>query len=222
MINTILFDLDGLMVDSEPHSIAAWRAVLARRGAALDQPTLDRLFGLRLSETSQLLIDLFQLPDRPADLAHEKNEYQITHLDNQVKPMPGLIELLAEIDRRGLGKAIASSGLRRYVEAVLQTTQLADRFSVIVTGDDVINGKPAPDVFLAAARALHAEPQQCLVLEDAPTGVQAAKAAGMLCFAIPNEQTRALDLSRADKILSSLHDVGRALPDLTESVMRTA
>ncbi|HEY4723288.1 MAG TPA: HAD family phosphatase, partial [Anaerolineae bacterium] len=144
MIKAILFDLDGLMVDSEPHSIASWQAVLARRGASLDQQTLDRMFGLRLSETSQLLIDLYHLPDQPADLSREKNEYQITHLDSHVKPMPGLIELLAEIDRRGLGKAIASSGLRRYVEAVLQTTRLADRFSIVITGDDVPNGKPAP------------------------------------------------------------------------------
>ncbi len=213
MLKAILFDLDGLMVDSEPHSIAAWQAVLAKRNVTLDQPTLARMFGLRLSETAQLLIDLFHLQDQPADLGHEKNEYQITHLDSHVKPMPGLIDLLAEIDRRGLGKAIASSGLRRYVEAVLQTTHLADRFSVVITDDDVTNGKPAPDVFLVAARALHVEPQHCLVLEDAPTGVQAARAAGMTCAAIPNDQTRMLDLSAADYILPSLFAVRDLLAD---------
>lgn len=217
MIHAILFDLDGLMVDSEPHSIASWQAVLARRGTAFDQPTLDRILGLRLSETAQMAIDLFHLSDRPDDLAREKIEYQITHLDGNVTAMPGLIELLDEIDRRGLRKAIASSGLRRYVTAVLQTTHLTDRFSVIVTGEDVINGKPAPDVFLKAAQILKTDPQHCLVLEDAPAGVQAAKAASMLCIAIPNEHTRQLDLSLADRIVPSLRDVMNTLSQLAEA-----
>ena len=207
MIQAILFDLDGLMVDSEPHSIASWQAVLARRGAVFDQPTLDRILGLRLSETAQMAIDLFHLPDRPADLAREKTEYQITHLDGNVAAMPGLIELLDEIDQRGASKAIASSGTRRYVLAVLQTTHLTDRFSVIVTGEDVINGKPAPDVFLKAAQTLKVNPTHCLVLEDAPAGVQAAKAANMMCIAVPNEHTRQLDLSLADEALPSLSAV---------------
>jgi HAD superfamily hydrolase (TIGR01509 family) len=217
MLKAILFDLDGLMVDSEPHSIASWQAVLARRGAAFDQPTLDRILGLRLSETAQMAIDLFHLPDRPADLAREKTEYQIAHLDGNVAAMPGLIELLDEIDQRGVSKAIASSGIRRYVLAVLKETQLTDRFSVIITGDDVINGKPAPDVFLKAAEALRADPQHCLVLEDAPAGVQAAKAANMMCIAVPNEHTRQLDLSPADRIVPSLRDVVNILSQLVEA-----
>jgi HAD superfamily hydrolase (TIGR01509 family) len=214
MIKAILFDLDGLMVDSEPHSIASWQAVLGRRSVAFDQATLDAILGWRLSETAQLAIDRFHLQDLPADLAREKTEYQIAHLDGNVKPMPGLIELLDDIDRRGLRKAIASSGLRRYVMAVLKTTGLTDRFAVIVTGDDVINGKPAPDVFLQAAEALHVDPHNCLVLEDAPAGVQAAKAAGMMCIAVPNAHTHQLDLSLADEILPSLLAVRDRLPAL--------
>jgi beta-phosphoglucomutase-like phosphatase (HAD superfamily) len=78
---------------------------------------------------------------------------------------------------------------------------------VIVTGDQVEHGKPAPDVFLAAAHALNIESQHCLVLEDAPTGVQAAKAAGMMCVAVPNHSVAQLDLSQADKVVASLHEV---------------
>jgi HAD superfamily hydrolase (TIGR01509 family) len=207
MIQAILFDLDGLMVDSEPHSIASWQAVLARRGVAFDQPTLDRILGLRLSETAQMTIDLFHLSDRADDLAREKTEYQITHLDGHVAAMPGLIELLDEIDRRSVSKAIASSGIRRYVQAVLKATQLTERFSTIVTGEDVINGKPAPDVFLKAAQSLNVDPPHCLVLEDAPAGVHAAKAANMMCIAVPNGHTRQLDLSLADEVLPSLSAV---------------
>jgi HAD superfamily hydrolase (TIGR01509 family) len=207
MIQAILFDLDGLMFDSEPHSLASWEAVLADRGVKLDQLTMDSILGRRIDATARTLIDKYHLPDTVQGLADAKTEYQITHLDGNVPPMPGLIELLAEIDRRGLPKAIASSGIRRYVEAVLRVNGLLDRFSVIITGDQVARGKPAPDVFLAAARALNVEPQQCLVLEDAPAGVQAAKAAGMTCFAVPDHSVARLDLSQADKVVASLHDV---------------
>lgn len=207
MIEAILFDLDGLMFDSEPHSLASWEAVLAERGVTLDQLTIDSILGRRIDATARTLIDKYHLPDTVQGLADAKTEYQITHLVGNVKPMPGLIELLDEIDRRGLLKAIASSGIRRYVEAVLRVNDLLGRFSVIVSGDQVAHGKPAPDVFLAAARALNTEPQHCLVLEDAPAGVQAAKAAGMTCIAVPDHGVAKLDLSQADQLVASLHEV---------------
>lgn len=207
MIEAILFDLDGLMVDSEPHSIASWQAVLAKRGVQFDQNALDSVLGQRVVETASTAIRLFHLPERPEDLAQEKVEYQIAHLNGNVQPMPGLIELLDWVDQSGLKKAVASSGLRRYIDAVLATTHVQDRFDVIISADDVINGKPAPDVFLAAARALNVPPENCLVLEDAPFGVQAAKAAGMMCFAVPNAHSHALDLSLADRVVASLSEV---------------
>ena len=207
MIEAVLFDLDGLRVDSEHHSIASWQAVLAKRGVQFDQAALDSVLGQRVIETAQTAIRLFHLPEQPEDLANEKAEYQITHLDGNVKPMSGLSELLDFIDRSGLKKAVASSGLRRYIDAVLINAHIHNRFNIIVSGEDVVNGKPAPDVFLAAARALNVAPQNCLVLEDAPFGVQAAKAAGMTCFAVPNPSAGALDLSLADRIVPSLHEV---------------
>lgn len=207
MIEAILFDLDGLMVDSEPHSIASWQAVLAKRNVQFDQAALDSVLGQRVVETAQTAIRLFQLPERPDELAQEKAEYQITHLEGNVSAMPGLIELLNFVDQAGLKKAVASSGLRRYIDAVLTVAGVRDRFSVIISADDVVNGKPAPDVFLAAAKALNVTPENCLVLEDAPFGVQAAKAAGMTCFAVPNAHSHALDLSLADRVVTSLYEV---------------
>jgi HAD superfamily hydrolase (TIGR01509 family) len=215
MIKAILFDLDGLMFDSEPHSLASWEAVLEERGVKLDQLTIESILGLRIDATARTLIDQYHLSDTASELADAKTEYQIAHLHGNVKPMPGLIELLDEIDRRGLPKAIASSGIRRYVDAVLRVNGLLDRFSVIITGDQVAHGKPAPDVFLAAARALSIEPSNCLVLEDAPAGVQAALAAGMTCIAVPDHGMARLDLSQANKVVASLYDVQAVLPQLT-------
>jgi HAD superfamily hydrolase (TIGR01509 family) len=214
MIQAILFDLDGLMVDSEPHSLASWRAVLSARGVTLEQSVIEQMFGLRIVETAQMLVALYTLTDPPSTLGHEKEEYQIHHLAGQIYPMPGLFELLDEIDRRGLRKAVASSGVRTYVSAVLEEIGLTGRFHTIVTGDEVVYGKPAPDIFLAAAQALTVAPHHCLVLEDAPSGVQAAKAAHMRCVAIPNVHTRALDLSAADAVLPSLISVRDKLAEL--------
>lgn len=214
MIKAILLDLDGLMFDSEPHSLASWKAVLAERGITLDQLTIDSILGLRIDATARMLIDTYHLPDAVHELGDAKTEYQIAHLAGNVPPMPGLLELLDEIDRRGLQKAIASSGIRRYVEAVLRVNDLLDRFSVIITGDQVAHGKPAPDVFLAAARVLNVEPQHCLVLEDAPAGVQAAKVASMMCIAVPDHGVARLDLSQADRVVASLSDVRSMLPRL--------
>jgi HAD superfamily hydrolase (TIGR01509 family) len=207
MIQAILFDLDGLMVDSESHSLASWNAVLATRGIVLEQAVIDRMFGTRLIDTAHMLVKLYGLGDQPTALAREKEEYQITHLHGRIKPMPGLFELLDAIDKKGLQKAIASSGVRSYVTAVLEEVGLTKHFATLVTGNDVVNGKPAPDIFLTAAWALQVEPSQCLVLEDAPNGIHAAKAAGMRAVAIPNAHTRELDFSAADWVLPSLDAV---------------
>ena len=214
MIEAILFDFDGLMVDSEPHAIASWRAVLHERGVELDAATVNRLLGLRLDETSRLLIERFSMTASPAELGKAKTDYQIAHLAGAVRAMPGLEPLLRAIDQRGLRKAIASSGMRRYIEAALLAVGLAGRFSAIVSGEEVVRGKPAPDAFLEAARRLGCSPATCLVLEDAPNGLQAAKAAGMRAVAIPNDQTRQLDLSAADWQLPSL----AAVADLLSSM----
>jgi beta-phosphoglucomutase-like phosphatase (HAD superfamily) len=111
---------------------------------------------------------------------------------------------MAEIGRRGLHCALATSGERRYVEAVKRELNLDGVFDAVAVAEDVARGKPAPDVYLLAAERLGLPPAQCLVLEDAPNGVAAAKAAGMKCVAVPNEMTRSLDLSTADAMLPSL------------------
>lgn len=210
-IRAILFDLDGLMVDSEAHALAMWREVLARREVELDQATIDAMLGLRLFETASMLVKRFDLPDDAQALGAEKSDLQLERLDGNVSAMRGLFELIDAVDERGLQRAVASSGTRRYIDAVLKSIGLENNFAVIVSGDDVPKGKPAPDVFLRAAERLGVAAAACLVLEDAPAGVAAAKAAGMWCVAVPNEFSRDLDLSAADYRLPSLIHVRDAL-----------
>jgi HAD superfamily hydrolase (TIGR01509 family) len=213
-IQAVLFDLDGLMVDSEPISMSAWQAVLARRGMALDQATFDTTLGLSMNETARVFAGRFDLREDLVALVAEKTAEQIEQVDGKVSAMPGLLPLIDALDEYGLKQAVASSGMRRYVMAVLAAIGLASRFAAIVTGDDVAKAKPAPDIFLRAAERLDVAPARCLVLEDAPAGVAAAKAAGMRCVAVPNDFTRRLDLSAAAVVLPSLSAVRDSLTQL--------
>ena len=203
-IQAIIFDMDGLMINSESLHQEAWQVMLRRFGYEIDEALFARLVGLRISEDAVLLREHFHLPVMAEALAHQRNDLFLASLPGRVKPMPGLGELITEIGRRGLRCALATSGERRYVEAVRRELNLDGVFDAIAVAEDVERSKPAPDVYLLAARRLGLQPAQCLVLEDAPNGVAAAKVAGMRCVAVPNEMTRSLDLSAADAILPSL------------------
>jgi len=203
-IQAVIFDMDGLMIDSEPLHKEAWRVTLRRFGYEMDEALFAQLVGLRTSEDAVLLREHFHLPVRADALAHQRNDLFLASLPGRVKEMPGLRELTAEMGRRGLRRALATSGERRYVDAVMRELSLDGVFDAIAVAEDVARGKPAPDVYLFAAQRLGLSPAHCLVLEDAPNGVLAAKAAGMRCVAEPNEMTRSLDLSAADAILPSL------------------
>jgi len=203
-IQAIIFDMDGLMINSESLHQEAWQVMLRRFGYEIDEALFARLVGLRISEDAVLLREHFHLPVMAEALARQRNDLFLASLPGRVKPMPGLGELITEIGRRGLRCALATSGERRYVEAVRRELNLDGVFDAIAVAEDVERGKPAPDVYLLAAQRLGLQPAQCLVLEDAPNGVAAAKVAGMRCVAVPNEMTRSLDLSAADAILPSL------------------
>ena len=128
--------------------------------------------------------------------------------------MAGLFGLLRTIDDRGLIRAVATSNNATCARAALDAIGLHDGFAAVMTGDAVEYGKPAPDIYLAAAEQLGVPPASCLALEDSPYGVQAAKGAGMACIAVPNEMTAELDLSAADWRLPSLTVVAEWLEKL--------
>ena len=204
MISAIIFDMDGLMIDSEPLQKEAWQATARRYGRAIDDALFTRMLGLREVESTALVIRELGLSVEAKALWAERNQLYLAGLPGRLRAMPGLYELLAELPPRGLCRAVATSGERRYVETVMRELELEGQWDALVVAQDVTRGKPAPDVYLLAAQRLQLAPSQCLVLEDAPNGIAAAKAAGMTCIAIPNKDTRALDLSAADAVMPSL------------------
>lgn len=213
-IQAVIFDLDGLMVDSEPLAKEAWRAFLAGYGHTLDGEMVNAMLGLRLMDTSRLVKERFDLPLTVEQIASQRSELFLASLAGNLQPMPGLIKLLKAVDGRGLRRAVATSSPGFYAPVALREIGAADGFEALITGDMVSRGKPAPDIYLATAAALALPPAACLALEDSPGGVVAAKAAGMRCVAVPNELSVGLDLSGADEILSSLVAVAERLDEL--------
>jgi HAD superfamily hydrolase (TIGR01509 family) len=213
-IEAVIFDLDGLMVDSEPLAREAWRTFLAGFGHALDEETVDAMLGLRLMDSAQVVKERFGLPLTLEQIANRRAELLLAALPGNLQPMPGLGEVLAAVDARGLRRAVATSSPKSYAPVALREVGVADGFAALVTGDMVERGKPAPDIYLAAAAVLGLPAAACLALEDSPNGVRAAKAAGMRCVAVPNELSAGLDLSAADEVLPSLMAMAERLDEL--------
>jgi HAD superfamily hydrolase (TIGR01509 family) len=206
MIRAVLFDFDGLLADSEPLQKAAWRRYLAQHDRTLEQALIDRSFGLRLVESATLIRDELRLPFSVAEIMAARDGLFLASLPGALQPMPGAAETVAAVRQFGLRTALATSGHRRYIDLALHELQLTHAFDAIVTGDVVARGKPAPDIFLRAAELLDVAPAACVVVEDAPNGIAAARAAGMLAVAIPNQMTRNLDLSQAHLVCGSLDE----------------
>jgi HAD superfamily hydrolase (TIGR01509 family) len=208
-INAVIFDLDGLLVDSEPLQIAAWREYLNGIGAELTDGLLARMYGLRLSDAAKVVVEVLELDISPEQVARERDALFLKTVPGNIQPCRGANELVTELPNRGMPLALATSGHRRYVDLALESAGIPRVFNAEVTGEMVAKGKPDPETFLTAASLLGIDPEVCLVLEDSPNGVLAAKSAGMLCLAIPNADTNDLDLSAADEVLFGLDQVLR-------------
>ena len=204
------------MADSEPLAEWAWNEVLARYGHRLDEALMQEILGLRVVDSARLLCRRFGLPLSPEEAAAARDRVFLEAVPTQLRAQPGLDPLLDALAERGLTLGVATSGHGRYVALALRTLRVERRFQAVVTGDDVTRGKPAPDVFLLAAERLGVPPAGCLVLEDAPLGVAAARAAGMVCVAVPNPRIAPAQFGHADRVLPSLEAVQAELDELLQ------
>ena len=193
-----LFDLDGVVVDSNALHVESWKAVAQAHGFACPDPEHIGKCGLR---TRAVIRELLRWPvaDAEADrIGFEKEELYRTWIRRDgIRPIPGVVEFLTEARRLGISCAVGSSAPRENVDACLRALQLESVFGATVSGVDVARGKPAPDIFLKAAAGIGVAPRDCLVFEDAPAGVAAAHAAGMRAWALQTSHARA-ELAEAD------------------------
>ena len=206
-LQAIVFDMDGLMVDSEPLSQQAWDEYLRPYGHQLTQEIVSQIIGLRADMSTPTIKALFNLPEPVPVIIQKRAAIYRQIRANGVPTMPGLHELHAEIARRQIPWAVGTSSPRYHAEEILQQLGLQHRCRAIAAGDEVVDGKPDPAIYLLAAERLGIPPQHCLALEDSGFGSLAAARAGMTVIAIPNRQTKTADFSHVHHRYSSLHDV---------------
>ncbi|MGH2373803.1 MAG: HAD family hydrolase [bacterium] len=203
-LQAVIFDLDGLILDSETPDYLSWKEVYARHGLDLTVRDWAAVVGRRD-------IDLYApLRKRNVDVAAEGESRRRRHaslLKDYLTPAPGVRNLIDQLRLAGVLRGLASNSDGAYVFEIVERLELRDAFDAIITRDDVTRAKPAPDIFLAAVSRLGVEAHRCVALEDSHPGVAAAKAAGLRCIAVPNVFTRHHDLDRADLVVTSLEGV---------------
>ena len=209
----VIFDMDGLLVDTERLSFGASALVLRDlRGVTLPHEVMVALVGRRYDECWAYMRELYGLTESIEELEAAQTAYYAPMLREQAEPMPGARELVAALHERGYPLAIASSSPLWQIEAVVDRLNLRGMLAAVASGEEVPHGKPAPDVYLLAAERLGVPPARCLALEDSGPGTIAAKAAGMRVIAVPSAETAGHSFEHADLVLPSL--VG-ALPEVT-------
>lgn len=207
-IKAVLFDMDGLMVDTEPLHLQAFNSVLGKYGKHVtEEENTQRYIGTPDIDEARDMVVRFSLPISAGELVLAKQAKTKELLRNSIVVLPGLMELLENLKEGGYKIAIASSSQLETIEIIVDGLKISSLIDALASAEEVEHGKPAPDVYLLAAKKLGVKPEECLVLEDAPKGVQAGKRAGMTVFAIPSEYTKGEDFSQADKVLSSLDEV---------------
>jgi HAD superfamily hydrolase (TIGR01509 family) len=197
--------MDGVLVDGEPLHFACVNQLLAAEGKSISLDVYKPYMGTKTGWAD--MITDFQL-------RHPREHYSPIYRDmvlecyrEKAEPLPGALSLVTALRMEGQRVAVASSSIRPWVEACLGKIGLGDAFETLVTGDQVTHGKPDPEIYLLAAERLGVEPAECLAFEDAPAGIESARAAGMTVWAVRTEYTRDLALPDPDREFESLADV---------------
>jgi beta-phosphoglucomutase len=218
MLRGIVFDMDGVIIDSHPAHRLAWKAFLQSLGKETSDEELDFILdGCKRGEIlKHFLGDLS--PEQIAEYGNRKDELLKMH-NHSVEPMPGVVEFLGDLSEAGIRTGLATSASRKRALGTLEELGLAHYFHTIVTGDDVTAGKPDPALYRSAAERMQESPRHLLAVEDAPSGVKSARAAGMRCLGVASApRAHLLQAAGADPIIPdfrsfSLSQVEALFPD---------
>lgn len=202
----VLWDMDGVIVDTAPYHFAAWQQIFEKRGVKFTRAEFKRSFGRRNETIIPDILDKNISGAEIAAIAKEKEAVFRRLGRNKIKPFPGAVNLIKHLAERHVKMALVSSTPARNIEVILNCLGIGGFFKTIISGEDVTNGKPDPEGFLLAAERLGIMPGNCVVIEDSTAGVSAAKRAGMHCVAITNTCPRS-KLVSADLIIDSLETI---------------
>lgn len=211
-IRALIFDFDGLIIDTESAIYRSWRELYASHGHELSVETFARCIGTDFGEHYDPMADLEELTGREFDWAAEdtRREERVRQLLAETGELPGVRDRLAEAADLGLRCSVASSSSHRWVNGWLERLGLRHHFTHLSTRDRVARIKPEPDLFLHAIENLGVAPDEALIFEDSLNGLRAALAAGIRCIVVPGPMTRHLDFTGAWRIVNSLKELSLA------------
>lgn len=198
--------MDGTIVDSAHYHKLSWQETFTKRGIEFTEDDFIFAFGRRNEEIIRRLKGTDTSLEEIDVISEEKEEAFRRLISKNISALPGVTELLEALSNTGFRLAIVSSTPIKNIQLVTKTLDIMKYFDLLISGEDVTEGKPSPQGFLLAAEKLGIHPQSCVVIEDAVAGVQAAKNGGMHCIAVSNTVDRE-DLSEADIVVDSLEEV---------------
>ena len=201
MLRGVVFDMDGVIIDSHPAHRLAWKIFLESVGRETTDDELDFILdGHKRAEILKHFLGELG-PEQIVEYGNRKEQLLQKHID-AVRPMPGVVEFLGHLSAASIPRAVATSASRRRAIGTLEELGLARCFHTIVTGDDVAAGKPDPAIYRLAAERLQESPQRLLAVEDAPSGVTSARAAGMRCLGVaPAHRAPLLQAAGAESVI---------------------
>ncbi len=202
----VVFDMDGLMFNTEDVYYQVGCELLRQRGYEFTKELSDAMMGRPPQPSFEVMIRWHSLGDTWQQLATESEKVFVELLDRRLAPMPGLLKLLDDLESARIPKAICTSSSRNVLGAVLSRMDMEPRFQFTLTAEDIVHGKPDPEIYLKAADRFGVPPDQMLVLEDSQTGCRSAAAAGAFTVAVPGEHSRDQDFSMASLVIDSLGD----------------
>jgi len=185
VIEAVVFDLDGVLIQSEEVWDAVREAYVRERGGRYDDEVQRAMMGMSSTEWSRYLHEAAGIPDEPDEINAEVVRLMLAAYRDHLPLIPGAVEAVRRLAAR-FPLGLASSSNRELIDTVLEVAGLAQYFTATVSSEEVARGKPAPDVYLEAARRLDVAPERCAAVEDSHGGIRSAKSAGMRVVAIPN------------------------------------
>ena len=205
-LEAVLFDMDGVIIDSEPLWSDAEKQLLARRNLPYSPSLKTAMMGRDARGAVGYLIEHYSLADSLGELIEERNQLIAELFKEHLKAIPGALDLVRSVIAASIMTGLVSSSPKPLVELALEKLVTTGLFDLTLSGDQVVRGKPAPDIYITAAEKLGVKPEYCLVIEDAPHGVAAAKDASMCCLAI-STSVSVVELAMADKVVSGFEEV---------------
>lgn len=203
--HAVIWDLDGVIIDSAQEHKQAWQRLAREEGISFSDADFWATFGKRNDDIFAAVWGKLP-PEKVKELGDRKEAYFREFIRDTAAPLPGAMELMRELHEAGFAQALASSTPIENIELISDVLGLKRYLTVLVSGETVPHGKPAPDIFLKAAKELGMEPANCVVIEDAVAGVEAAHAAGMRCIAVAGNRDLA-GLRKAEFMVKSLTEI---------------